>query len=348
MSTAVGQGGSEDRGRGKHLGELVKVFRHRGGSWRDMGNFLKSIFEEPGPQVLGQVSRVVCRHNAGGRHYATLSAAAANASDYPMFDHPRYARPCISVGAFDSKKNPGVVVHDLCAKARDYLLSIGKGDPEGHAGRDFDFEPAVSSPPTHPGESQATESQGSVNVSNIVEGRLRSDDVPEVIEISDSEDGGIEEDLLINDGDIPADVVGEISEAMSSEVDIPDSGPSTHSVLQDSRSTSTKMRVATLGYLWGFSDHQQALRAEFHRLCAEPELFVLHLCGCGLCVTRDGVKVYGCVEFSHLRLGSHVENGTHRTFHRAIELSSEENYADLCRIFHEGCQGQDRHGEGIF
>jgi hypothetical protein len=97
---------------------------------------------------------------------------------------------------------------------------------------------------------------------------------------------------------------------------------------------STKMRVATLAYLWKFADHPRQLRDEFRRLRTDHDLQVLHLCGCGLCKEENGTRVSGCVERTHLILGTAVMNGHHRTFHETLALCQVSDYTDLCRIFH--------------
>jgi hypothetical protein len=110
------------------------------------------------------------------------------------------------------------------------------------------------------------------------------------------------------------------------------------------RRSSTKMRGATLGYLWGFAENPARLRTEFRRLRGDGSLWVLHLCGCGLCTATDqGQRSRGCCEWSHLTLGSSVANARHRTYHEVMSSTRVEDYPALCGIIHRGVDG-----EGLF
>lgn len=342
--TTSGVGIGELEGRDRHLGELALVFRHRGGTWGDFGRFLKFLFEDSLP-----VSSIACRHNSGGKHYETLVASSNQPDEYPMFAHERYSRPCISTGAFEEKKNPGLVVTDLCNKAARFLLSIGKGDAGGTAGRDFDFEPAaVSSPIEPPGESQTTDSQGSIDAGNIVDG-------PRDLSLAETEEE-FDGDDMFDEEDVQELLEQMLAAAPSNSAQLPgpartisadiSEGPSEDSVLQYTGRSTTKMRAATLGYLWGFADRPAELREQFRRLRTDRSLAVLHLCGCGICYKAEsGARVPGCVEHSHLRLGSLEENSSHRNFHAMINFARDGDYAQQCAIIHRVDNG---HGDGVF
>lgn len=357
--------GNDQVGRVKHLGQLAMVFRHRHGNWADFGNFLKLVFssdQQEGTRAALVPALVNCRHNPGGKNWAVLEEASVNPGAYPMFDHERYSRPCISVGVFDDKKNPGLVVADLCNKARRFLSSIGKGDLE--RGREQDFDVGLllpSSPRISPGSSQATDSLGAIDPRNVVDG-LRTpagDEAFDGDEVFDDEDvleeleqllGGVEEGAAadVRGHLLPLGASGSqetrgvgghlLSQVTISTVagqdDSQDSAP------QLGRRATTKMRAATLAYLWGFADDPQRLREEFRRLRHNPELQVLHLCGCGICYTSEetGNRVLGCVEWSHLRLGSEFENRQHKHWHNCMIYAQPDQYASLCNAAH-GSEG---------
>lgn len=100
------------------------------------------------------------------------------------------------------------------------------------------------------------------------------------------------------------------------------------------------MRAATLGYLWNFADNPQQLRTEFRRLRSDRTLYVLHLCGCGICYeTSSGVRVKGCVERSHLKLGSHEENERHKLYHQMLSFAQVSDYANAVAIIHRSLDG---------
>lgn len=316
---------------------------------------------DPSQGGRGQpVTHITCRHNSGGKHYEALVAAAAQPESYPMFDHERYRRPCISTGAFEDGKNPGLVVADLCEKAGQFLSYIGKGDPEGHKGRDFNFEPSSSAPTSSvlgdddcKKESQAS---GDLEVCEIPDSqesqrsRLRSrapcsvDSGDEEIRESDFMELVQEEDEVELPGQTNTPVMagwGVQSSAISSG-----EMPSGDSPLQLDGRSSTKMRAATLGYLWGFASRPNELREQFRLLVTRPDLHVLHLCGCGMSYTiSSGARVPGCVEHSHLRLGLSRENGHHRNFHIVLSFTPVENYAVQCGLLH---QSESEYGVGIF
>ena len=343
--------GADNIGRRKHLGQLALVFQHRHGTWTDFGQFLKHIFSDS-PQYgsIGNVSQPVvpaCRHNPGGKHNPVLADCKQNPDRYPAFDHERYTRPCISVGAFEEKKNPGLVVADICAKAKTFLLSIGKGDPRQATGRDIDYEPASSSvEDSSAGESQVSDCMSIIDDSNIVGGPRQS--VPE--ESFAGNDLFEDEDVLAALEEIlePLDVaasVRQLHRMSSSSIEAPSGLASEDSLLQLVGRPTTKMRAATLGYLWQFADQPNELRNEFRRLRSNDALQVLHLCGCGICYTIPNTvtRVAGCVERSHLKLGLAEENGRHKTFHMTMAFSQVGDYHDLCGIVHRSTDG-----DGLF
>jgi len=350
MSTYVsGDGGV---GRAKHLGELAWVFHHRHGSWRDFGWFLKWLFSDLPPGVVDRYQlpaapaqhQVFCRHNPGGENYDTLQACTQDPQAFPMFNKERYRRQCLGIGAWERDKNPGLVVEDLCHKAKEFLLCIDRGDCRDQLGRDYDYNPDQNSQSTEgsaPSEMEV-DSQGSIDMANVIDEVLRPLPQPE------SFDG----DDWFDDTDF-ADAVGEaagIERSMSpgTTLTAPSgfSGLSHDSVLQrDGKRVSTKMRAATLGYLWQFADRPKELRNEFRRLRREAELLVLHLCGCGMCYSApDGAKVYGCSERSHLQLGSSDENATHKSWHTVmadVSKSGPEGYIKACEAARMGEAGRD-------
>lgn len=353
---AVGVGRDELVGRGKHLASLAQVFRHRHGTWADFGLFLKQLFGE-GQGTTSAVtapSQVPCRHNHGGRHHALLRASIEEPLSYTMFDHERYRRPCVSIGSFDINKNPGLVVTDLCVKANRFLLSIGKGDEAGPAGKDCEYvqslEP-ISSPVTA-SRSEDTDDFMDIDPSNILDSRLRSprDERAGETQVSDSqysneffEDEDVQEELSALAQTFDSDVRGVQSPSETMET-LSDVGTGDSVLASVDGRLSTKMRAATLGYLWKFADEPAKLREEFRKLRRESNLQVLHLCGCGLCLlTNEGSRVFGCCEKSHLILGTAVMNGHHKTYHEVIGRCLDTDYAQLCGIIHRG-----RDGKGLF
>jgi hypothetical protein len=320
------------------------VFYHRHGSWHDFGQFLKAIFHDS-PHI-GRVdsparAAVVCRHTPGGVHHAALTATHMSAADASLFALDQYRRPCFSIGSYDERKNPGLIVADLCKKAKEFLLSIGKGDPKDATGRDFEFEPTLDSDPVVAGSSEAADSQGDIDMSNVIGTKRRRS--PEPDEEFDDEMFA-DEDALVELDQIVAEVDRPASRATDGTMETP-SGflGSDDSVLQLEGRTTTKMRAATLGYLWHFADDPSRLRDEFRRLRNNDDLHVLHLCGDGICYKRGGVRIHGCVEHSHLRLGTAVENRAHTAFHGTISLARSDQYADVLRMIH-----QLQYGQGVF
>jgi len=337
-------------GRAKHLGELAQVFKHRHGTWRDFGQFLKREFRDPSGQgtmvgTASGLSEMTCRHNAGGRHHTALAGALGPPVHSPGFNHERFARPCVSFGSYDAGKNGGLVVHDLCVRAAAFLAATGRGDPNESTRRDFDYDPhsALLSSSPRVGSSQVSDASGDVEMSeDITLTQAAFESASGMGEVGGNDDGFFDdEDVREAPGQDDTDS-GDDSSCSVDVSDIPSSQDSAAQLI--ARGSSTKMRAATLGYLWNFADDPRQLRTEFKRLRSDATVCVLHLCGCGLCFTEpSGVKVVGCAERSHLKLGSSEENGRHRTFHHMLELSPVPAYAGLVAIIH-----QARDGGGVF
>lgn len=119
-------------GREAHLKTLQMIFFDRGATWADFGDFLCWLLSVPeNPRVAGltvpgvrlpTVSEISCRHNSGGRHFPYINDAASKSGRYPMLEsHPRYTRPCLGIGSWEANKGPGLVVDDVCNKARAFL-----------------------------------------------------------------------------------------------------------------------------------------------------------------------------------------------------------------------------------
>jgi len=260
-------------------------------------------------------SIVACRHNHGGRHYDALQAGAQNPKQHAMFCYERYSRPCISMGTFDESKNPGLVVADLCAKAAEFLRSIGKGNlsQKAEADRDYDFGPERPLPSSRAilSSSQAPEEPGSILDVDIL---LATKDAPDP-EKDECDDASFrEEDISTELPSTDREIEGETA-APDSIGSLTGVNTSEDSIMQSPTRLSTKMRAATLGYLWQFADDPQELKAQFKRLRGSPELHVLHLCGCGVSYTVPGTRqrISGCVERSHLMLGTAADNRHHKT-----------------------------------
>ena len=335
-------------GRAKHLGELAQIFRHRHGTWREFGQFLKREFKDPSGHgsMVGAASgkaSMPCRHTSGGRHHAIISATIATHPGEEPFNHERYSRPCISHGVYDHGKNGGLVVHDLCVRAAAFLKSIGKGDPYEFTRRDFDYDPSFNLPSSSPlaGSSQVSNASGDIDMSEDVT-------ITQALVTSGASDDEFDDDGFFEDEDVLAILggnEGEWPERLSSSVSVSDLPESQDSAEQfHARGSSTKMRAATLAYLWNFADHPGQLRTQFRRLRKDPTAYVLHLCGCGLCYcTSNDVRVVGCAERSHLKLGPAEENGRHRTFHHILELGQSADYVPQVAIIHRSTDG-----DGIF
>jgi hypothetical protein len=329
----------------------MSIFRHRHGTWRDLGNFLKFIFQDVPSTGVGETPSlkvIGCRHNPGGREYPTLMAGRDSPVHYPMFDPEIHYQPCVTLGSFDEGKNPGLVVSDLCSKAKDYLASIGKGNgPDDRRGRDYEYVPpsGPSTPSLEAGSSVVTESLGALFLPEEEDILIGTTDLPETTD-------GYKDSSSYYDGDsIWGEDDADLGFVLSPH---DDESQQTVATLSDAETIdsatprrSTKMRVATLAYLWKFADQPTLLKEAFQLLIRDRELQVLHLCGCGICRTEQGsaqkTQIPGCVQPAHLILGSAVMNGHHKNFHITLALCQPSDYADLCAIFHK-----TESGVGIF
>lgn len=135
------------KGRKQHIGRLLYVFRHRGGTWKDLGDFLGALFgSKPWPENGVDPPRfsppqlLSCRHKRQGEALnSTEMVCHKPLSIFPTFSlimyelqdlcgHLHNPKPCIGMGSFDSKKNPGIVVASLLNSAKEFLACIGKSD----------------------------------------------------------------------------------------------------------------------------------------------------------------------------------------------------------------------------
>jgi hypothetical protein len=349
-------------GRAKHLGQLALIFYHRNGTWRDFARFLDYLFSgqtlrvflgymgeegdigDPGAGAAPPHIDIACRHNSGGRNHDVLIASGTDRNKYPMFNHERYTRKCFGIGAYDESKNPGLVVAAVCTKAKEFLLGIGKGDIHGKAGRDFTYRSSQESQPSSlepPGSSMVSDTSSFMDDTHPLNATLPAGEIME--DLFGDEDAEILEDMEAE--------VARLDVRLSISTISGLGGSSAVSILQDDgRTSSTKMRAATLAYLWQFSNDIGKLKAEFRRLRRDRTLEVLHLCGCGICYKRTNtgdvvVRYWGCVERSHLKLGSSVENGQHKSYHMILGFARPEDYAEQCQIIHRFDNGT---GDGIF
>lgn len=332
-------------GRRKHLGRIAPIFYHRGATWGDFGCFLENFFR--GNLHVKKTGTVYfheqkCRHNASGCHHALLQSSRELPDQYPMFNHERYTRPCLSFGKGEEGKNMGFVVSDVCTRARKFLESIGKGVMMCDLVHDEDYDQDVAdefdSQSSWIGTSEVDEELPPLE-GDIVPSRtgdvLSSDDDfgPFPLSLEDLEELLEEEADPEPEGDI---LMSEIS-------DYPSSVTSTDPVDYQGKvkRSSTKVRAATLGYLWGFWSDPAGLCKAFRTLRRGTDS-ILHLCGCGMFYrNQDGVICPGCCEPSHLKLGTLEENRRHETWHKAMGMARIEDYPALCDIIHRGQYGDD-------
>lgn len=358
------------KGRKHHLACLAYVFRHRHGTWVDMANFLKVLFGElpwlPTALPLRANSSVSglqpirCRHSEGGAHHQLIENSQMLLDEAIGFYLPSSAcSPCLAIGTWDADKNPGFVVSDLCTLAARYLASIGKGGAgDNPLGRDIGYSQGST------GESGDEDGDGLGPLPRLLahgssaaerlavelEDEVRSLSLPDLPRPLDED--GFEDDLF-EDTDTLGDLLGFLREAESEEDDVPmlpDSISTIPSVgTRDSQRggqrVSTKMRVATLAWLYKFADSPGDLRLQFRHLRELSEdIGVLHLCGCGLCgYTPSGEKSLGCCQRDHLILGDPTTNRNHRTFHEMLDLVQPEDYLTTVGIVQ-----RSRDGRGVF
>ena len=117
-------------GRSKHLARLALIFYRRGASWGDLSGFIAALFSQNGlPWKRGWPGHeMLCRHNLGGKHHDVLQMTSAGEIGYSSVNPEHYKRPCLGWGKGDDNKSPGIVVDDLLSRARNWLISIGKGE----------------------------------------------------------------------------------------------------------------------------------------------------------------------------------------------------------------------------
>ncbi|KAL5361215.1 hypothetical protein BJX96DRAFT_176030 [Aspergillus floccosus] len=95
-------------GRARHLTAVKGVFDQSGEPWVYFAMFLKVLF---GDITLSTVRRrevpqpIQCRH--------------------AMMDLPPANSPCVAMGTWDRNRNPGLVVHDICLSAMEFLRALG-------------------------------------------------------------------------------------------------------------------------------------------------------------------------------------------------------------------------------
>lgn len=76
--------------------------------WRKLGNYGPGV---EGVETLLRLEEIDHRHNHGWKNYDTLQVSKDSPGDYPMFNDVRYSLPCVTVGAWESKKDPRILVH---------------------------------------------------------------------------------------------------------------------------------------------------------------------------------------------------------------------------------------------
>jgi hypothetical protein len=275
-----------------------------------------------------------------------------------VFAGPQYTRSCLSFGKGEENKTPGFIVCDTVVKARKYLESIGKGKKiresfwdeasvsESDSEASFDPDSSMldaeeldpmsdESVVEHPDDDVSTGEGSDAQVDeSFGEFDVSLEDLQRVMEAYDEE---VEElaPLPLHDlrGVASAPLVGSQDAEFQKSDDSYDPG-------RGHARSSTKIRAATLGYLWGFHGDAERLRAETLRLTSNPDLCVLHLCGCGLpYINNQGVRVPGCCEWSHLKLGTLDENTTHKFYHITMGKAAIADYPALCDIIHRADNG---------
>jgi len=346
----------DSAGRGKHLGRFALVFVHRRATWQHVGAFLKREFGDVSSfggmgETPSTLEPMLCRHNPGGAHYWPIVNAVGPPAHAECFNQEQFTRPCVCKGTYDKGKAPGIVVSDLCRRAGRFLSEHGIGDSDEPTGRDFEY---VANDDPSSQSSQNTTSSLEVPFSEVMD--LRQD-APEGAPVDPLAGGGSSVDTeverddggLVSEDDVEQTLDSADPQPMrgllrhdSSMVDVEDLPESQDSVLQsDGRGGTTKMRAATLAYLWKFADQPNVLREEFRKLRTNTYLQVLHLCGCGMGEEMvDGVTTAGCTERSHLMLGSSLLNRDQRSWHEVFHLVGRRHYADAVALAHRSRTGQ--------
>lgn len=107
--------------------------------------------------------------------------------------------------------------------------------------------------------------------------------------------------------------------------------------------SSTKMRCHLLAYLYKYARNAHQLRQVIRGLRGDGNLWVLHLCGCGVGDTYQHLRSDGCSEPSHLMVGPWGVNENHRGHHWALCNNTAFNYPQLVALIQDGIDG-----DGIF
>lgn len=100
---------------------------------------------------------------------------------------------------------------------------------------------------------------------------------------------------------------------------------------------STKQRLTVLQYLLSHSQSRADFSRAFAGLC-DPELYLVHLCGCGL----NSMSLRGsCVTGSHLKLARAELNREHVHYHYVLENApSKESYLALLAAMKGSLEGK--------
>jgi hypothetical protein len=261
------------------------------------------------------------------------------------------------MGSFDEGKNPGLIVHDVCKKAVQFLKSIGKGDPDEPSGRDFEYEPPQSSSPDVDFNQVVSDHNSDIDMLSEVDIENIIDTKRAIMPVRDTEDDGEYNDSFFDDEDTKAELValtdsagGDNHSVVGSSIgwslELPEGYTSSQdSVTQLANRLSTKMRAHTLAFLWGFADQPGELRKQFRLLRSRSDLWVLHLCGCGLSLQgQDKVQNYGCTEKTHLILGGRELNDLHKSYHIVLGMSPASNYPTIVSAI----RGNGESAAGVF
>jgi len=93
---------------------------------------------------------------------------------------------------------------------------------------------------------------------------------------------------------------------------------------------STKQRLTVLQYLLSHSHSRAAFNRAFRELC-DPDLYLVHLCGCG--INTPGLRG-ACVTGSHMKLAPAELNREHIHYHYVLQNApSKESYQALLAAF---------------
>lgn len=342
-------------GRGKHLCKLLSIFYRRRASWADFGQFLDNEFPQ-GDHSLSATDPgfIACRHNSGGRNHAALTELVAAEGEGVAPDLPQFRHPCKLFGTFDDTKNPGIVVDDICSRARAFLLECGlevRVHRGGRRGRELDLPSErplwlMTSEEQYGSDSQSD--FGSVYDDAEVDGFLGPHLSSPIRERRPS--GFVSTDALasVDAGDTePEEWWPTFGPGGNEDIDMLDLDPEGSPLRRGQRQRTTKMRAATLAYLARFHSDPQNLATAFWELVENDSLQVLHLCGCGISkresVNGNRVTVSGCAERSHLKLGDWLENGAHKSFHQVLEECDPADYQMFVGAF-----TRTQHGAGLF